>query len=293
MAIGAQTMSSLFKAMYEDWYAQKGRVRERQERGLSTLEDVADLYGPGYMAGQERKALTAAKSALSARGLGGSTRPGAVSAGMKAGFEDVRRAGRAGAMTNIADYLARFQEDEADPSTLVHLATGGFSGMMAEKEFGLRQETAMAGGVPVGGGRTYGRTFGASSFPDEFSIAGEAGAGGGGVSGGAGGSYTSPGGSYGGVGTMAGAADVQMGTLGGATYFGAGGSTPTAGGAGDDTAAYNNWATEMRRRYPGKPVMPMSRWLKTVKPKMGGGAETMSGTISAGMGATGFPGMKL
>lgn len=57
------------------------------------------------------------------------------------------------------------------------------------------------------------------------------------------------------------------------TYYGAGAAAPTAptptAPAGGDTAAYNAWAAEIRRRYPNKPVMPMSRWRQTVKPKMG------------------------
>lgn len=59
------------------------------------------------------------------------------------------------------------------------------------------------------------------------------------------------------------------------TYFGAGAAAPTTGGG--DTAAYQGWAAEMRRRHPNKPVMPQSRWQRLVKPKMGASYEQFAG----------------
>lgn len=50
---------------------------------------------------------------------------------------------------------------------------------------------------------------------------------------------------------------------------------PTA--VGDDTAAYNAWAREIKSRYPNKPVMPQSRWQRLVKPKMGASYEQFAG----------------
>jgi len=114
---------------------------EREEKyplGLRPLEKAAGLYGPGYMAGQERLALTGAKEALGARGLGGTTRPQAVSAGMKTGFEDVRRAGLSEALARISGYIGG---TAPTAGTLAHLATGGFGGALQERgmEFQTRE----------------------------------------------------------------------------------------------------------------------------------------------------------
>lgn len=70
--------------------------------GTSTLREATKLFGPGYMAGQKKTALAGARQSMVGAGLSGTTRPGAVSAGMLAGFEDVRRSGLSTAMTNLA-----------------------------------------------------------------------------------------------------------------------------------------------------------------------------------------------
>lgn len=179
MPITSRTMATLLERLYAGWTGAKERHLGRFKTGLSKLQEVAGLYGPGYMAGQERLALTGAKSALAARGLGGTTRPQAVSAGMKAGFEDVRRAGRAGAMTNIADYMAGFKELEADPGTLAYLATGGFGAGMQERGMEMTERAEaearkgpspwepgfMGGGWTIGGAGDVGGTARMPSMP--------------------------------------------------------------------------------------------------------------------------------
>lgn len=271
--IGGGTISSLLKSMYEDWYKSKGRHRERYAKGLGVLEETAELYGGGYMAGQERTAIAGARQAMVGRGLGGTTRPGAISGGMKAGFEDVRRTARAGAMTNIANYMAGFREDEADPATLAHLATGGFSGGLQERGMNMQQAVLQAPGGALSSG--YGEydpnymqsLFGTPNIGSPFS----------------GGtpvapttqSYASPGGTVQprlGAGTMAGAAGIKMAPATGQTYYGAaaqGGGTPSVSAGADVSGQYQAWSAEMKRRYPNKPVMPQSRWERLVLPKMG------------------------
>lgn len=205
--IGGGTISSLLKSLYEDWYAAKGRHRERYKKGLGVLEETAELYGGGYMAGQERTALAGATQAFAGRGLGGTTRPVAASAGMKAGFEDVRRQARAGTMTNIANYMAGFREDEADPATLAHLATGGFSGALQERGMNMQQAVMQAPGGPLAS--TYGQydpNYMESLFGSALGMR---------QSGGtptATPSYTTPGGSYGEMGRIAQVAGTGGGT---------------------------------------------------------------------------------
>lgn len=278
--IGAGTVASLFESLFEE------RAR-KLPAGLRPLERAAELYGPGYMAGQERFALTGAKAALGARGLGGTTRPGAVSAGMRAGFEDVRRQGLTGALGRISEYIGG---TTPTAGTLAHLATGGFSGML--------QERALAGGGVGGGalgGATYGQydpnymqsLFGAPNIGSPFFGAGGAGAG-----------YTVSGADYG-VGRIGGA-QARAGAAGPVVQRGealepglpAGykrtptgvepmGEPPTpyyeAEGGWEEweepkpdlSSTYQSWRAEMKRRYPGKPVMPQSRWERLVYPKMG------------------------
>lgn len=146
MAIGIETLSSMLADLY-------GERTKKYAAGLQPLQEAAGLYGPGYMAGQERLALTGAKSALAGRGLGGTTRPQAVSAGIKAGFEDVRRQGLSGALGRISDYIS---QNMPSAQTLVHLATGGFSGLLDTERINLAKQQAAAEQADKG----------ASSFPE-------------------------------------------------------------------------------------------------------------------------------
>lgn len=139
MPIGAETLSSLFAELYPK-YAQAGEEEKaRYAGGLGALERAAGLYGPQFMAGEEKAALAGMEQSMVGRGLGGTTRPGAVSTGMRAGFRDIRRQGLAGALSNIAQYMGGYRSQFA-PTTeaLTHLATGGFSGMMQQGQLGLR-----------------------------------------------------------------------------------------------------------------------------------------------------------
>ncbi len=103
--------------------------KQRYEAGLGELRKVADMYGPDYLKGQERTALAGMEQSMVGRGLGGTTRPGAVGAGMKAGFEGQRIEARAGAGRNIAEYMANFPGAQTE----AYLATGGFSGQLQEE----------------------------------------------------------------------------------------------------------------------------------------------------------------
>jgi len=173
MAIGESTLSSLLQQLYQDYRGIETERKERYGAGLSELAEVAGLFGPEYGAGMEREAMAGAQQTLIGRGLGGTTRPMAVGAGMKARFEDLRRGKLAEALSQMAGYRKTFPEGTATAGILSHLATGGFGGGLEAARLDLAQQTALTQGIPVGGGRVYGGTYGASSFPDMFSIPGE------------------------------------------------------------------------------------------------------------------------
>jgi len=176
--ISQATIANLLRRFYEDYTKTEGQREQRYASGLSDLAQVTGLYGPGYGAGMEKAALAGANQSLISRGLGGTTRPQAVSAGLKAEFEDLRRGKIAEALTRTAEYKRMFPESTATAGILSHLATGGFGAGLSAKQLDLAQQTALSQGIPAGGGTIYGGTYGASSFPDMFSIAGESGFGG-------------------------------------------------------------------------------------------------------------------
>lgn len=235
--IGTSTMADLLSIFLEDYLGARRKREERYEAGLGELRRVAGMYGPGYMAGQETAAIRGAEQQLIGRGLGGTTRPFATAAGTKARFRDVRQQARAGAMTNIANYMAGFQDIYPDPGTMAHLATGGFSGLLQAKGLGLQEAALTAPGAPLGpivsgyssGGSsrtpfmgTSGTPFmGTSSRTPFMGTSGTPfmGTSGGGVLP----TYTTPGGSYGGM------ADTTQRMVGGGAvgsptpYYGAGG----------------------------------------------------------------------
>jgi len=139
MAVGEGTLSSLLEQLYKDYRGIETQRGERYQAGLGELAEAAGLFGPGYGVGMEREALAGAKQSLIGRGLGGTTRPMAVSAGMKAQFEDLRRGRLAEALGQMAGYRRTFPEGTATAGILSHLATGGFGGAMQERGIGLQE----------------------------------------------------------------------------------------------------------------------------------------------------------
>jgi len=109
--------------MRADYEAAVKARRERYEGGIGILEEVAGMFGPEYLKGEEKRTLADVEQAMVGRGLGGTTRPAAVGAGVKADIRSRALKGRAGAMTNIAQYMAGFQDIYPQPGTLASLAT--------------------------------------------------------------------------------------------------------------------------------------------------------------------------
>lgn len=117
---GIKDLLDMFTSQYEESRAAK---EKRYEGGLGILEEVAGMFGPGYLKGEETKTLAAMEQGMVGRGLGGTTRPAAVGTGIKADIRDRATKGRAGAMTNIAQYMSGYQETAPTPGTLASLAT--------------------------------------------------------------------------------------------------------------------------------------------------------------------------
>jgi hypothetical protein len=151
---------------------------------------------------QERRALADYNQNLVGRGLSGSTRGAAVSAGMKSEFEDIRRGRLGDALAQLAQFLSSFESKAPTAGTISHLATGGFGGLLQEEMAGLGGRTEPTGVASRFGQGPYG-TPGGGLANDPFSTFGRNSTGAGGAGGfrrGGGGSSSSGGSSSGGAG---------------------------------------------------------------------------------------------
>lgn len=80
---------------------------QKYGQGLSALQSAAELFGPGAMAGEEMAGQAAIEQSAAGRGLSGTTMPGAMSVGMKAQLEDIRKSRLSDAFSNIANYIGQ------------------------------------------------------------------------------------------------------------------------------------------------------------------------------------------
>jgi hypothetical protein len=101
------------------------------------LEDALASFGPDYGKGMEMEAKAAAGAANITAGLGGTSMPGSVSAGLTAKFEDARLRGRAGIQQAIASFMSNFR----DPSTVT---AGNMLGAEQLVQAGPRQSMTSA-----------------------------------------------------------------------------------------------------------------------------------------------------
>lgn len=186
---------------------ERGTQAKRESGGITALKDAIKQFGPGYGSGLEAKAKASATAGAIGSGLGGTTRPAAISAGLSGEFEDMRRGRMATAQTNLANFLGSYRDPTAvTPGTLTHAATGGFGGMLKERmaveqanqqvreqnrlnRQGSQLPTLGGGGYGGGGGSIWdttslgssggdgGSRTGATSAPygywDEFSYSGD------------------------------------------------------------------------------------------------------------------------
>ena len=91
-------------------YVDKMKQQEREQSGIAELKKAIALFDKNYGKGMEAHARADASSAAIISGLGGTTRPGAVSAGLSAEFEDMRRGRLAQAQTNLGQFLGSYRD---------------------------------------------------------------------------------------------------------------------------------------------------------------------------------------
>ena len=130
--------------------------RERMEKytsGLSNLQGMLNLFGPGYGKGMEKTAMAGVEEDLISRGLGKTTKPVAMSVGMKADIEGMR-------LNKLAESLiamSQYTQQSAPTPALVSSVAG--SANVAFREPGRLSPYMQAYDAPYtsrtkGGGRT-------------------------------------------------------------------------------------------------------------------------------------------
>jgi len=136
-------LAGLLKQFMTEYGAARSDRQGIYEAGQADLSKVAEAHQPGggMTSGLLQESMAPIEQSMVSRGLSGTTRPGAVRAGMAADIEAQRMKGLAGAKTAKAEFGAGFQDIYPSAGVLSHLATGGFSGL-------LSREIAEAGARP-------------------------------------------------------------------------------------------------------------------------------------------------
>jgi hypothetical protein len=142
----------------KDYRESRAEQQARYKTGIGELTEAAGLFGPEYTAGMEHAALTGARQSLIGRGLGGTTRPMAVGAGMKAHFEGLRRGKLADALARMAEYRRTSPQIYPAAGVLANLALGARSSALQEQAM-QPQPLTYAGGADITG---YQQRFAAS-----------------------------------------------------------------------------------------------------------------------------------
>ena len=130
--------------------------KQKYTQGLGDLARVTELFGPGYGAGMKKAALAGMEQGMVGRGLGGTTRPAAVGAGMSAQFEDLRRDKMADALTRVAEYRRVSPQSTVTAGTLAGLSgVSGYGPMAGGEQPSLMQGFASSllggAGAALGG----------------------------------------------------------------------------------------------------------------------------------------------
>ncbi len=137
-------------ALTKDYQQSRAEQEARYKAGLGELAEAAGLFGPGFTAGMEHEAMAGAKQSLIGRGLGGTTRPMAVGAGLKAQFEGLRRGKLADMLTRMAEYRRTSPQIYPGAGVLANLALGAKT--TATQEQAMYQPLTISGGAAPGGG---------------------------------------------------------------------------------------------------------------------------------------------
>ena len=120
---GIGNLTELLKSLTSQYEETRTAKQQRYEEGKGILEGIVEQFGPGYLKGEEQAQLASMEQGMVGRGLGGTTRPAAVGVGIKARTRERVTAARTGAMTNVAQFMAGFQDIYPQPGTLASLAT--------------------------------------------------------------------------------------------------------------------------------------------------------------------------
>lgn len=272
----ATAISTLLQRFQQQEESAKAANIQRYEQAMAIYDEIISRYRPGGEFGaaalgqlEARKVTDVGRETqqLISSGLYGTTTMGAtgrrweeaVGAPERLRLEDIQMQRLSEAQVGKAGFIERREDIGPDPGLIAQLAMqagqtygmGGYGDYQAAPEIDKGPSPWEAGFM--GGGWTLGGGVGRGAVTPTVTTQPTRGAG------------PTPG--ERGV-------DIPMapgvgGTYYGAAYKGEREAAPTAPAAGGDITAYQGWAAEMRRRYPTKPVMPMSRWQRLVKPKMG------------------------
>ena len=121
----------------------------RESGAIAALKEAMALFDENYGKGAENRALTAASSNLISSGLGNTTRPGAVSVGLSAEFEDMRRGRMSSALSNLPSFLGSYR----DPTMVTPGLALQEKGQEQQYQLGLGRLGVSAMGRGGGGAR--------------------------------------------------------------------------------------------------------------------------------------------
>ena len=153
-------IAGLLQQFITEYGAERSERQKIYEQGQTDLGKVVEAYEPGGGAtsGLLQEGMAPVEQSMVSRGLSGTTRPGAVRAGMAADIEAQRVEGLAKAKTAKAEFGAGFQDIYPTAGTLSHLATGGFSGLLSREiaemgpDYASRADYGVPSIAPSGGG---------------------------------------------------------------------------------------------------------------------------------------------
>lgn len=263
----ANAIGTLLQRFQQQEESAKAANVQRYEQAMQIYDEIISRYRPGGEFGaaalgqlEQRKVRDVGKETqqLISSGLYGTTTMGAtgrrweetVGGPERLKLEDIQMQRLSEAQVGKAGFIERREDVGPDPGLIAQLAMqagqtyGGGGGYQApDTSYGQYKPLPSLSGYYGGRQKTPPQTSAEYYATRRVQDSGGAGAG----------------------------VDIEMGeqlpkTMPAGYKRTSTGVEPTGGG---DTAAYQGWAAEMRSRYPTKPVMPMSRWQRLVKPKMG------------------------
>jgi len=124
MALDFSGLDTLLKELTADYEETRATRDARYTEGKGILEGIVQQFGPDFLKGEEKKMLASAEQASVGRGMGGTTKPVAVSTGIKSQIRDRQTAAKTGAMTNVANYMMGWQDIYPSAGSLMSAELG-------------------------------------------------------------------------------------------------------------------------------------------------------------------------